>query len=187
MPTSAKIHTCIFEHTCFEHTWRYFCQQADTIRQPHVNTHTHILTHKSPPRTRQYVPTTCEGTHTAINLPFFSPSFPLSSWEPSAGAFASNPNIDQIPKTPTQTPPVSLSHFLLSHPSFFLLGLCLEERGKRNAGLSEKALAERGSELWGREREENSLVSSRSGIMIVKEPQVPSQMGVGSCSVFKWP
>lgn len=37
------------------------------------------------------------------------------------------------------------------------------------------------------EREENSLVSSRLGIMIVKGAQVPSQMGVGSCSVFKWP
>lgn len=84
-------------------------------------THTHTFWHTKapPPRTRQYVPTTCEGTHTAINLPFFSPSFPLSSWEPSAGAFASNPNIDQIPKTPTQTPPrLSLSFSPL--PPLFL-------------------------------------------------------------------
>lgn len=131
----------------------------------HTDVHTHFDSQKAP---HQYVPTTCEGTHTSINLPFFSLSFPLSSWEPSAGAFTSKPNIDQIPQTPPRHPPPSLPYSL--SPPFYspLPSLPLaasrplsfwsvfEERGKRIAGLHEKKKRPDKEREWtvSREREE---------------------------------
>lgn len=109
------------------------------LRALSKQTHTHKHTRKA---SHQYVPTTCEGTYTSINLPFFSLSFPLSSWESSVGAFTSKPNIDRIPQTPPRHPPSppSLPGLLLSPPSashsLVLFGLCL--RKERAAGLCEK-------------------------------------------------
>lgn len=124
---------------------------------PREHTHTHFDTQKPPPD-----PSVCADhlwgyTH-SHKPPFLLSLFSIILLRAQRWGlrFQSKhrPNSENPDSNP---PPVSLSHFLLSHPSFFLLGLCLEERGKRNAGLSEKALAERGSELWGREREETAL------------------------------